>query len=60
MDSRSLEKNSRINKGFSREGLLTSCKIKEKALEDALKREEALKTVINNSPVTVFVWKNEE
>lgn len=60
MDSRSLEKNSRENKGFSREELLNACKIKEKALEDALKREEALKTIINNSPVTVFLWKNEE
>jgi len=31
-----------------------------KALHAALEREEALKTIINNSQVVVFLWKNEE
>ena len=31
-----------------------------KALNAALEREEALKTIINNSQVVVFLWKNEE
>ncbi|KKG09917.1 histidine kinase [Methanosarcina sp. 2.H.T.1A.6] len=31
-----------------------------KALHAALEREEALKTIINNSPAVVFLWKNEE
>ncbi|MCQ1535896.1 PAS domain S-box protein [Methanosarcina sp. KYL-1] len=30
------------------------------ALREALEREKALKTIINNSPVVVFLWKNEE
>lgn len=60
MDSRNLEKNSRINKGLSKEELLDTCKREERALEDALKREKTLKTVINNSPVIVFLWKYEE
>ncbi len=30
------------------------------ALHAALEREEALKTIINNSQVVVFLWKNEE
>ena len=30
-----------------------------KALHAALEREEALKTIINNSQVVVFLWKNE-
>lgn len=31
-----------------------------KALHAALEREEALKTIINNSQVVLFLWKNEE
>lgn len=31
-----------------------------KAFHAALEREEALKTIINNSQVVVFLWKNEE
>jgi len=31
-----------------------------KALHAALEREEALKTIINNSHVVVFLWKNED
>jgi len=32
----------------------------EKALKEALETQEALKTVINNNPAVVFLWKNEE
>ena len=31
-----------------------------KALHEALEREKALKTIINNSQVVLFLWKNEE
>jgi len=31
-----------------------------KALQEAMEREEALRTIINNSPVVVFLWRNEE
>ncbi len=30
-----------------------------KALQEAMEREEALRTIINNSPVVVFLWRNE-
>jgi len=32
----------------------------EKALKEALETQEALKTVINNNPAVVFLWRNEE
>ena len=58
MDIKSSEEKENLNKGLRRTE--AGDNKRGEALQAVLEKEETLKTIINNSQVVLFLWKNED